>query len=508
MEIGTGIYQQDEILFLPASFGGCSRQDSVLRVRADTNTVRQQLEAIQSNLDTCITTLNEEYNRNIQSPGYECVKIVANNEVNSIQIDADNLGNQIVGDRINDDMRKDGARTIARHEFLEKEGEYLSQQISETYQRIALNRINTGGEEGAASTLVVTKAQDLLQNADHEIRNLATRSNPYQQFSEMYEPIAFDRGTKIVFGHDPSGVGLNALRHALNFERTGNSYVDHLLFFYEEEAGFTFDDLAVYDPLKNHFESSLAAYGHWTHQNPDFYDLKLQPKSVDLNRWCHALIKLVPKIRERYPEAFDSVFKFENENISFTYQNKMGVDKELFLTDDTSGIDNLCSVENDTYYNYFFQSIKAEFNKLGLQVASTAVNESLREVDRGEHDNESQFFTEYLEEIFPDGGETTNTPPVLEPDIPSPSIKDPFDEEASGIPNGQETGSMTDALRQLQQLLNKPESEWTEEEKKLIQLLQQIPDGTESNQASTAQKASTDQSGGVTLEDVDSDEQK
>ena len=474
---------------------------------ADTNTVKQQLDAIQSNLDLCIETLNKTYNSEIQPPRYECVKIVANNEENSIQIDADNLGNQIVSDSIDDDMRKDGAKTIPKHEFLKNEGYFLSQQINETYQRIALSRINTGGEKGEASTLVVAKAQDLLQNDEHEIRNLATRSNPYQEFSQMYQPIALDRGTKIVFGHDPSGVGLNALKNALDFERTGNSYVDHLLFFYEEEAGFTIDDLEVYTSLKNHFDNSRPVAGHWTHQNPDFYDLKLQPKRADLKRWCQALIKLVPKIREGHPEAFDSVFEFENGSISFKYKNRMGVDKTLSLSDGESGIDSLCSVENDTYYNYFFESIKAEFNKLGLQVASTAVNESLKEIDRGELDNKSKVFTEYLEELFPDGGETTSTPPVPDPVDASTSTEDSSDEEQSGTPKDQGTESITGELGQrLTQILIKPESERTDEEKTLIQLLQKTSVGTESNETSTTQENSTDQSGGVILEEVVSDE--
>ena len=185
----------------------------------------------------------------------------------------------------------------------------------------------------------------------------------------------------------------------------------------------------------------------------------------------------------------------------------MGVDKTLSLSDGESGIDSLCSVENDTYYNYFFESIKAEFNKLGLQVASTAVNESLKEIDRGELDNKSKVFTEYLEELFPDGGETTSTPPVPDPVDASTSTEDSSDEEQSGTPKDQGTESITGELGQrLTQILIKPESERTDEEKTLIQLLQKTSVGTESNETSTTQENSTDQSGGVILEEVVSDE--
>ena len=261
---------------------------------SEINTVEQQLEQIQSNLNNCIQTLTEEYNEYIRPPGYECVKIVANNPQNSIQIDAETLAGQIVDEStgINNEVLLEGGQLITNHEFLKKSGEYLSQQMRETYQRTALNRINAGDEAGVASTLVVTKVQSLLENDNNQIIDLASRSNPYQNFSRSYRAIQLELGTKIVFGHDPTEQSLSELQNAIGFDRTGGSSVDHLLFFYEEEAGFTFDDLAVYEALKNHFEDSPGpAYRRWTHQNPNFYDLKLQPKSSDLKT-------LVPCLRK------------------------------------------------------------------------------------------------------------------------------------------------------------------------------------------------------------------
>ncbi len=49
-------------------------------------------------------------------------------------------------------------------------------------------------------------------------------------------------------------------------------------------------------------------------------------------------------------------------------------------------------------------------------------------------------------------------------------------------------------------------SKLTDEEMKLIQLPQLTPVGTESNKVSATQKVSTEQSGGVTLQEVDPDE--
>ena len=66
----------------------------------------------------------------------------------------------------------------------------------------------------------------------------------------------------------------------------------------------------------------------------------------------------------------------------------MRVDQTLSLSaDNASGIDNLCSVENDAYYNYFFNSIKVEFDKLGLQDVSASINKLLEQIiDMGEQD--------------------------------------------------------------------------------------------------------------------------
>ena len=446
---------------------------------SETNTVKQQLEDIQSNLDSCITTLTDKYDEYIRPPGYECVKIVANNPQNSIEIDAKTLAGQIVDEStsINNEVLLEDGQPIANHEFLKKSGEYLSQQMSETYQSTALNKINAGDEEGPASSLVVTKVQSLLENDDNQIRDLANRSNPYQNFSGSYRAIQLDRGTKIVFGHDPPGASLTVLQNAIRFDRTGGSSVDHLLFFYEEEAGFTFDDLAVYEALKNHFENGpKLSYRGWTHQNPNFYDLKLQPKSSDLKRWCRALEKLVPKIKEAYPAAFNSVFKFEHGNIIFSYKNRVNVAQFLVLSDDANSINNLCTVENDDYYNYFFNSVKDEFNRLGPHSVSVSVNDLLEQIDMGERGEMSGFYTQFLEEIFPDSGEATFTPPSAEPEVVSSSSEnipqtshDTTDEEQSDTSIGGETGLTFGELQRIRELLDKQPREWTQEDHTLME---------------------------------------
>ena len=266
--------------------------------------------------------------------------------------------------------------------------------------------------------------------------------------------------------------------------------------------------------------------------------MKLQPKSSDLKRWCRALEKLVPKIKEAHPAAFNSVFKFEHGNIIFRYKNRVNVAQFLLLSDDANGINNLCTVGNDACYNYFFDSIKDEFNRLGPHSVSVSVNNLLEQIDMGERGEMSDFYTQFLEEIFPNGGEATFTPLGAEPEVVSSSSEnipqtshDTTDEEQSDTPIGEETGLTFDELQRIQGLLDKQPREWTQEDHTLMEgfnvrdishiqglldkqprewtqedhiLMQRIQQNFE--QIDSEQKTSTDQSGGVTPEGVDPEE--
>lgn len=239
------------------------------RMPSDGPTIKQQLEQIQSNLNDCIQTLNEEYHEYIRPPRYECVKIVANSPQNSVQTEAEFLSDQIVNDITSVGLLVENGNPITMATFLKKGHEDLRLQMTETLRRVALDKINNGIANGTA----VTKVQEILNTDGEDIRDLARRSNPYIEFSPMYEPLALDCRTKIVLGHDSTRQSLENLKDAVVFDRTGNSSVDHFLFFYQEEAGFAPDDLAAYELLKHHFERIPGIYGHLTHQDPNFFDI-------------------------------------------------------------------------------------------------------------------------------------------------------------------------------------------------------------------------------------------
>ena len=383
-------------------------------VFADGPTINRQLSQIETSLKNCDMLLQEDYASEIEPPRFECVKIVTNNPQNSIKTDAESLRNQIIDDITSEELLVENGNPIDMDAFLKKGHEDIRLQIAETYRRSALRKINEDDGEGIANALVVTKAQEILNTAGDDIRDLVTRSNPYQEFTPEYQTFDLsDRGgTKIIFGHDPTETHdrLNDLQMRLDFGRSGNSSVDHILFFYEEEASFTLDDLAAYTALKQHFENKPGIFGHSTHQDPNFYDLTLPEKSAKLVRWCRALAQLVPGIRKRSLRAFGGVFKHQNQDIIYTYQDQMRVDKPLRLSNDDNGIKELCRQENEVAYNNFFNAVIAEFNKVGMPNVNQLVNEltgQIRNID--ERRSEATFYSNFLKEVFPDGVVTTET---------------------------------------------------------------------------------------------------
>lgn len=237
-------------------------------VHSDGLTIKQQLDQITVNLEHCEQELQEEYKYVIRPPKYGCVKIVTNNLQNSIETDAESLSAQIVDDAPHPTLFVEDGHPITMDTFFNKEHEEMKLWMIETYRDLALRRINQ-----TAEALATTKTQELLNVTDNDIEDLARRSNPYQEFVPEYQPFVLEPRTKIIVGHDPTNYRLNNLQMNLGFDRTSNSSVDRFLFFYEEEAGFAPNDLAVYELLKHHFESSPGAYGHSTHQDSNFYDL-------------------------------------------------------------------------------------------------------------------------------------------------------------------------------------------------------------------------------------------
>ena len=363
-------------------------------------TMKQRLDQIESNLNNCIQQFKRDYQDATNPPRSECVKIVANNPENRIDTDASALSHQIT--------QSDEGIELLHGEpmaaFLAKEQEDITDQMTETYRQLSLDRIQVDD--------VVTKAQELIDSGSSDIQNLASRSNPYQMVTDTYTPFTTEDSPNIIFGQ--VGRTLTDLNNSLNSQDVSfdvsSSSVDHLLFFYQEEAGFALDDLASQRTLADKFRQTPGEYGHSTHKDADFYNLELYDKIQKLQRWCRALGRIVPEISQQIKRnAFADVFYQTKSRYVYEY-NVDGLSERLGLHNDPNGIKRLSQKQNETEYNKFIGSVRSCFTQLNRQRVEKLINSLLRKIeDNNEHANISRFFRQFLDDVYSEDASIDNT---------------------------------------------------------------------------------------------------
>ena len=361
-------------------------------------TIKQRLDQIVDNLRECVQRFKDDYVEAIDPRRAECVMIVTNNEDNKIDTDAESLSRLI--------LKSDNVSSLcnggAMASFLEKDQDDIVNQMTENFRRLALSQIRSHD--------VVKEVQKHLASGSPEIPNLARRSNPYQTFQSTYKSLLANP-PKIIFGHDPTGNVLPNLTGKLEFTDCGDSSVDHLLFFYQEDFGFAMDDLVVFQTLKRHYDKTPGAYGHLTHQNPDFYNLELGNKISRLTRWCKVLRRLVPEIYNRINDkAFSGVFRLDYGRYVFEY-NVDGLPQMLGLYDDPDGIKRLSRMENAESYEKFIQDVQSEFAMFGRnRIANEIIKPLLHEVeDLPTRNKLSEYYNHFLDEVYSESN-VTDTP--------------------------------------------------------------------------------------------------
>ena len=394
---GTGFYESVRNHFIrpilqeiraELGFGVIPKDESEPNRR---RTIKQRLDQIEGNLNKCIQEFENEYNEAINPPRSECVKIVANNSENQIDTDAVTLSHQI--SQSDEGIALLGGESMAT--FLSKEQEDIAAQMTETYRQLSLDRIQVDD--------VVTKAQELLNSERSDIQNLASRSNPYQMFTPTFIPFVVADSPNIIFGNSEEALAdLNNSLSGKGFSfEVGPSSVDHLLFFYQEEAGFALDDLVSHDTLADKYRQSPGEYGHSTHQDVDFYNLELYDKMQKLQDWCKALVHLVPEIYNHCNNnVFDSVLRIDNGRYVYEYYID-GLIQTLGLQDDIAGIEKLSRGENTRAFREFIGSIQNIFVQLGRPEALEVINKLVLSVpDFNQRQQWSDFFRDFLDEVF------------------------------------------------------------------------------------------------------------
>jgi len=380
-------------------------------------TIKRLLDAIEATLKSCASTLEQNYRDEVNPPKQINVEIVANNDDNNIEREAERLSSRIAPADASVGLLDD--KTFI--EFLRQGQESILLQIKEVYRRFALRQIE--------SFHVVSKAQETLATGrENPVALLARRSNPYQKYNGLYKPANIPTRPNLICGHNPTPNALKNLQTALanqgyTFDRISESTVEHLLLLYKEEGAFAVDDLEAFRMLRTRFNQCPGPYGHLTHQDPMFYDVEYAIRKQKLHRWMQAVQELMPPICQQIPEAFQNVFKLYvgegHKRLYYEYRiDENELPSRIFLENDQAGIDNLARAENKFGYEKFIHSVQMEFKQIGQGDIVPAIQALLANLPPEEYTNRRNFYQEFLNEVF--SGDII-TPPQREAKVIQPT---------------------------------------------------------------------------------------
>ena len=356
-------------------------------------TISERIREIEKNLNQGIDQLTTQHEAAINPKKSICVKIVTNNDQNSIGEDARILSHQIIA--------QDGGKALidgtTMTALLQKGHQEIVNLMTTTYRGVSLSEMRSHD--------VVKEVEKYVAESDPEITNLAQRSNPYQTFApKNYVPLLANP-PKIIFGRDSVDNILSQLRGDLDFSNSGDCSVDHLLLFYQEEYGFTIDDLSVFQILENTYfnENPLGKYGHSTHKDPHFYDLELQEKVAKLQQWCRPLNRFVPEICQHINEdAFSGVFRQTTNGYVYEYRVD-GIPKRLSLQENQEGIKTLSQKQHTDNYHNFFSQVRTCFAELERSDVEKLSDSMLVEIDDNElHERLGNIYRQFINDVYSD----------------------------------------------------------------------------------------------------------
>ena len=416
-------------------------------------TVKIQLERISERLMQVQDQLDETYGLSVTPPKQINVEIIADNQQNDISLDANRLSQEIA-------VAETAQRLLDQRQmsiFLSQTEVEIADQLKNTYQNISMSRLK--------GFHVVPKTREMIKS-DDAIFQLAQRSDPYQAFTPTYQPLALATPPTLIYGYNPLDNGLNALKQDLDlnnirFGRVSPSRVEHLLFFYREEAGFALDDLECYGMLKEHFNNYPSQYGYSTHQNPTFYDLVYHAKQIRLERWTFVFTNLLNPISEFLsPAALATLTRFvqsDKYGIYHLFQDANGFEQKVYLTEISEiehalGVAQLAKYENADAYDKFTMEIRRIFyaieRKVALEMVNRLIEEKVAKTKTPQEEQEIRaYFQEsclsFLDEVF--SGEDISPPDSRPKDIGNSQQVSPF---LVSFPQSASHGSQSDGSEQ------------------------------------------------------------
>ena len=358
-------------------------------------TIQTSLDIIKKNLRDLEKQFDGDLRDSIDVPKQINVAIVANNNNNSLEEDMKRLAYKIDAANARRDLL--GDRNPA--EFLDQEYENINIQVKEVYRRYSLAQID--------GFQVVNKALEMMgKSRSNPIEAVARRSTPCQTFNQLYKPLYPPTPPTMISGLDPSGNSLSELQVELRgeghaFERISTTSVDHLLFFYNEEAGFAIDDLESHKMLYTRYREDPGPYGHLTRQDSVYFDIEFSVRKKRLERWLASLAILVPAIRRFKPDAFAQVLRQGSlQEIRYVYSIGGGIDGEMYLLDDTEGIETLAKHEKIAAYQWFIYHIHKSLITLTRDYVQALINDLIDELPRKDRNKTRNQFQAFLDEVY------------------------------------------------------------------------------------------------------------
>lgn len=396
-------------------------------------TIQSILHSINQNLRELIEQFKADYREAVDVPKQINVAIVANNPDNLVEVDMKRLAYLLNASEADGDLLED--RSLS--DFLSKADEAVHVQMKEVYRRYALAKIE--------DLHVVSKAQEMLnQTRSSPIEAVARRATPCQTFNNLYQELHIPTAPNMISGQDTSGNVLKELKVNLSqegheFARIGSTTVDHLLFFYTEEAGFAVNDLESFRMLHARYNEKPGPYGHLTRHDARYYDLELAIKKKQLDLWMTGLCELTPLICRYKPAIFDHVLRDGGtDEARYVYAIDGGLGSEVYLQGDPEGVITIAQQENTPAYQWFMHHINSGFRLAEETFVNRLVNEVLDSTPRNKRESRRKFFKEFLHDVFseiwlqtPDFVDPTLVNPPQISDEPSKRTPDDDDDSLS-----------------------------------------------------------------------------
>lgn len=239
----------------------------------------------------CTQTLRRQY-RELTSPNiYKNMVLVVTNRIQGIAHDVEeckgNFRPTMWGEIFSEMWRLDKKDRSVKDQFLDPKSDH--KEIIEQLTDQVVGKLMGLLEERQPFNI----NDMLLNNYATELTTMAKRSNILVELISDYQDPFVGNHPRLICGGDPSELErvkghLNREEiHVFNNETQVESSMEHMLHFYQEEAGIAIDDLLTYDTMNQHYQDFLKTMSPesrilHTERDPTIFDIAIYHRLAKL----------------------------------------------------------------------------------------------------------------------------------------------------------------------------------------------------------------------------------